>query len=240
MALSTKITPTRAYRFVLEQLEEAIVSGKLKPGEKLPPERKLTESFGTSRRTLREAFRVLEQKGLIEIRMGSKGGAFVIDHMGERLSETLTLMIRRESVSHKDLAQFRAATEGTVTALAATQATPQDLKAIETGIEAIHGLVDQNPLDQHLFVEKELGLHQLLARACGNPIYLPIVRTVHTVLLHPVFLQDPIDAHYVRSALDDWRRLLDALQRKDAAGARKIMELHVKHFDEIDPRSTGK
>ena len=67
-----KINHKRAFQLVEEQLEEAILSGRIKPGDKLPPERDLVEDLATSRRSLREAMRVLEQKGLIEIKLGVK------------------------------------------------------------------------------------------------------------------------------------------------------------------------
>ncbi|MBW2633924.1 MAG: FadR family transcriptional regulator [Deltaproteobacteria bacterium] len=96
MELFKPIAPVRAYQVVINQLEETILSGRLTPGDKLPPERELIESLGTSRRTLREAFRVLEQKGLLEIKIGSKGGTFVADRIQERLSETLGMLMRTE------------------------------------------------------------------------------------------------------------------------------------------------
>ncbi|MCP4460121.1 MAG: FadR family transcriptional regulator, partial [Cytophagales bacterium] len=102
MSLFRQIAPVRAYQEVINQLEEVILSGKLNPGDKLPPERELIEDLGTSRRTLREAFRVLEQKGLIEIKIGSKGGTFVPDRIGERLGESLSLLIRKRSVTQSE------------------------------------------------------------------------------------------------------------------------------------------
>ena len=68
-----KARKNRIYQDVVDQIEEAILDGKLKVGDILPPERALMERFETSRGTLREALRVLEQKGLIEIRLGKNG-----------------------------------------------------------------------------------------------------------------------------------------------------------------------
>ena len=68
--LFQKVKQKRVYHEVADQIEEAIVSGLLKPGEKLPAERALVGQFDISRRTLREALRILEQKGLIEVKIG--------------------------------------------------------------------------------------------------------------------------------------------------------------------------
>jgi len=66
--------PNQAYHLVAAQIEEATVSERLKPGDKFPPERELMKQLGISRRTVREAFRILEQRGLMEVKIGTKGG----------------------------------------------------------------------------------------------------------------------------------------------------------------------
>jgi GntR family transcriptional regulator, transcriptional repressor for pyruvate dehydrogenase complex len=69
-----RIRTNQTYHLVAAQIEEAILSERLKPGDKLPPERELMKQLGVSRRTVLEAFRILEQKGLMEVKMGTKGG----------------------------------------------------------------------------------------------------------------------------------------------------------------------
>lgn len=71
----TRMKPRKSYEYVVEQIESAICDGALAPGERLPSEMKLKEMFDTSRGTVREALRVLEQKGLVTVRTGVKGGA---------------------------------------------------------------------------------------------------------------------------------------------------------------------
>ncbi len=232
-----KIEPVRAYQAVIGQLEGAIVSGRFNPGEKLPAERELIDAFGTSRRTLREAFRVLEQKGLIEIKIGSKGGTFVADRVGEKLTDTLSLFIRRESISQAEITEFRAAAEGAVAALAAKRATTEDHKSLERYLSEIKVLVEIGPLDIPRFVELEMALHQHMAQICGNALYVLIVNMVNDLILRPAFLGDRIDRVYVRQALVDWQAVLGALQRRTPQKARQIMEKHV--FDFADPRKSG-
>src|SRR5262245_48296712 len=116
----------RAYQDVVDQIQEAIIDGSLKPGSQLPAERDLKEQFGVSRGTLREALRVLEQKGLIEIRTGVAGGSVIREVNSETLSENIGLLIRNCSVSLRDLAEFREGMEGGVAALAAQRITDQE------------------------------------------------------------------------------------------------------------------
>ena len=231
MELFRPITPVRAYQVVINQLEDTILSGKLQPGDKLPPERELIESLGTSRRTLREAFRVLEQKGLLEIKIGSKGGTFVADRIQERLGETLCMLMRTENVTQLELAEFRSDTESRVSALAAERASAKEISALEEKVEAVAALLDDSPLDRQRFIDLEVGLHQNLARICGNAVYAPILKTINKILLYPMWEKDPIDRDYVETAVYDWRRLLEAFRKRDPGEAGTIMRGHVSHFD---------
>jgi len=124
---------------VVEQIQEAILQGTLKPGDKLPPERKLKEMFGASRGTLREALRILEQKGFVTIRTGVAGGAVVNALTTDQITESLDLLIRYQKVSLRDLAEFRVGVEGMVAGLAVERAKREEiqyLKLLLTGVEA--------------------------------------------------------------------------------------------------------
>ncbi|MCK7504178.1 MAG: GntR family transcriptional regulator [Desulfobacterales bacterium] len=91
--------PTKVFQEVVAQIEEAILAGRIETGQTLPSERELKEMFQISRGTLREALRVLEQKGLIEIRLGVGGGSVVRAVDAGRVSESLGLLIRSQKVS---------------------------------------------------------------------------------------------------------------------------------------------
>ena len=114
-----KARQNRIFQDVVEQIQEAILQGTLNPGDKLPPERELKEMFGASRGTLREALRILEQKGLITIKIGVAGGAVVNALSTDQVSESLDLLIRYQKASLKDLAEFREGVEGLVAGLKA-------------------------------------------------------------------------------------------------------------------------
>ena len=98
---------SRIFQDVVDQIQEAILSGKFQTGDMLPSEREMREIFQVSRGTLREALRVLEQKGLIEIRLGVSGGAMVKAAMAETLTESLGLMLRLRKISLDHLHEFR-------------------------------------------------------------------------------------------------------------------------------------
>ena len=137
--LFIKARQSRIFQDVVEQIQAAILGGGIAPGDKLPPERELVDVFGTSRPTVREALRVLEQKGLIEIRLGVRGGAYVRTPNSELMAENLAMLIRTESVSLAHLAEFRQGIEGLVAGLAALRATANDIEILnELVADSIH------------------------------------------------------------------------------------------------------
>ncbi|MBW1890645.1 MAG: FadR family transcriptional regulator, partial [Deltaproteobacteria bacterium] len=121
----------RIFQDIVGQIQEAILEGRLQTGDTLPSERDLKEMFNTSRGTLREALRVLEQKGLIEIKLGVGGGSVVKAVGVDKISESLALLIRTQRVSLNHLAEFREAVEGIIAAQAAERATPADIKQLK-------------------------------------------------------------------------------------------------------------
>ena len=112
---------------VVKQVQEAIFAGLLEPGDRLPPERELAEQFGLSRMSVRLALHTLESTGLVEIRVGSSGGAFIREPNFDPLRETLASMLRSKKASILDLAEARKIVETATAELAAQRATDDDL-----------------------------------------------------------------------------------------------------------------
>ncbi len=126
-----KTKTNRIFEDLVEQIEKAILEGRLKAGDKLPPQRELVETFQTSRASLREALRVLEQKGLIDIKLGVAGGATVRSPDTDQVSESLALLIRHKKVSLDEIAEFREGVEGIVAALATERAKKRDIERLK-------------------------------------------------------------------------------------------------------------
>jgi GntR family transcriptional regulator, transcriptional repressor for pyruvate dehydrogenase complex len=110
----TGIARPRIYEAVADQIRQAIFNGLLNPGHKLPPEREMAEHFQTSRVTLKEALRALEKEGLIMIRRGGGGGAFVADFdnalnaLADLLKHRCKTRVRQEREPDRDAFNFRA------------------------------------------------------------------------------------------------------------------------------------
>jgi len=99
------ITPVRLYESVTEQIINLIKNNELKPGDKLPPERELAEKLSISRGSLREAFRVLESRGLIKSKPG--GGRFIREINNEDLIDTENVVLNLEKSSILELIEAR-------------------------------------------------------------------------------------------------------------------------------------
>lgn len=222
---------TRIFQDVVEQIQETILAGKLKPGETLPSERDLKTMLQVSRGTLREALRVLEQKGLIEIKLGVGGGAVVQDISYDQINESLALLIRYQKVSLRHLTEFRVGVEGRVSALAAKRASPADIIHLKSLLEQARQFAEQGSEFQRGFVEVDKQIHLSLAEITGNPVYISLHHTVH----------DNIDQYYetflvmkkreMEENLTDLGNIIDAVERNQADEARLLAEAHVLRFN---------
>ncbi len=224
---------SRVFQDIIHQIQEAILEGKLKAGDKLPAERKLKELFQTSRGTLREALRVLEQKGLITIKTGTSGGAIIKNITTHSVSESLDLLIRSQKVSLSDLAQFRRDVEGTVTGLAAKYITNEGLDSLNEIISKVKKYMDAGISDWDKFINADNKFHMELARIAGNPIYESVLRTVHENIsrYYNIFLKK--DATLIKHNYQDMCDILEAVANKDSAKAKSLARQHVKQFSKF-------
>lgn len=227
----------RIFQDVVGQIQEAILHRELKPGDMLPSERELKETFETSRGTLREALRVLEQKGLIEIRVGAGGGAVVVDAPATPLSESLDLLIRLQKISLDHLAEFREGVEGTVAALAAERATPADLEQLEDLLREARKQVEGGPAQWDAFVKADKQTHQALAQIAGNPLYILIHQMVHENIHRYYDRLLSVDADRMAQNYRDLSDIVAAVRSGDADGARAAAQRHVRRFGDYMRRS---
>jgi len=173
----------RAGEDVALQIEAAILSNKITPGERLPSERELQHQFETGRGVIREAIRALKQKGLIEIRKGSKGGAYVKQIEVANVSESLALFLKQHQIDPNHIAEFRESIDNTITTLAIARAdakTKQDLvdKATEFNNIIAQENTAEAPLDMVRIGELDRELNIMLAQMSGNPVFEWIMRAL--------------------------------------------------------------
>lgn len=222
----TTIDRTQRSQLVREQLEAAIVAGDLAPGERLPPERELTETFGVSRVSVREALRALEALGYITISPGV--GCFVApDHSGNHLlgAFTQTLAKRRHDLS--EMFDVRAALDALAAERAAHVATREGVKRIRQAQrdfdEVVRGKGVQ-PLDR--LVELDARFHETIAEVGGNTLLAELVRDLNEHFVEARRLTLAPEGR-PRQSSDEHRAIAEAIGAHDAEQARLAMGRHV-------------
>jgi DNA-binding FadR family transcriptional regulator len=225
-----KVKQNRIFQDVVEQIQNAILDGRLKKGEKLPPERELKEMFHVSRGTLRESLRVLEQKGLIEIRIGVGGGAFVRQASALPLQESLGILLRSQTFTPKQLGEFRSGMEANIASLAALRCTPKNGDRLKQLLEdAKNALEPMVSWDR--FLETDEAIHQELANIAGNPVYLSVQQTIHTNI-HPYYDRYlPRDESLLRENYQDLCEIVDAVLHGRQDRAAELIRDHVVRFE---------
>jgi len=157
----TSVRAPRVYEHIVEQVERAIFAGRLRSGDRLPPERELVHQFRASRVAVREALRTLEHRGLIEVRHGARGGHFVRHVDAGLLRRDFATLFRLARISLTQLSEARLMVEPEIARLAAERATGTDL-------EVLRAAVDGQPAAKDRF-------HRLMAAAARNPVHAVLV-----------------------------------------------------------------
>jgi DNA-binding FadR family transcriptional regulator len=216
------VVVSRASTAIVDQIRAAIVSGRLKRGERLPPERTLAEQFGVSRVTVRDALRGLEAMGLLEVRVGARGGAFVTVPTGSLVGQTMSDMMLMSALTPSDIVEARLVVElGTVT-LACARASDDDLARLRALCERGRVELQRKTYTRELSWE----FHSLLAEAAHNPAIDGLTHSFRSTLsMHPIRAREGAKAHAV--TVDEHVRILEALERRDAAEARREIAAHL-------------
>ncbi len=224
-----KAKQSRVFQDVVEQIQDAIISGQLEPGTKLPAERDLKDMFNTSRGTLREALRVLEQKGLIEIKLGVSGGAIVKRIDAEPIVQSLALLIRSGEVSLKHLSEFRINIESSLVELAAEHATQKDIAELERLFKKAHDCYESK--DWQNFLKTDEKMHTYLGIMSQNPVFQFVQKTIHDNIhqYYDDFL--PMNEERTLENLTDFKKIIDAIKNGDKDTAAGIIRDHVKRFN---------
>jgi len=223
---------TKVFQNVVTQIEEAILDGRLKTGDTLPSERQLKEMFSISRGTLREALRVLEQKGLIEIKLGVGGGSVVRDVNADQISESLGLLIRSQNVSLNHLAEFREDVEGIVAARAAARRRKKDIAGLKALLAKAFKCIDGGTLQRDAFIEIDKQIHMKLAQVAQNPIYLSVLHSIHNNIhrYYDRFLS--MEERELQENYQDLCDLVQAVENGQSDQARRLARSHVHRFNQ--------
>ncbi|MEO8655830.1 MAG: FCD domain-containing protein [Ramlibacter sp.] len=224
-ALFRPIRPARAFDEIAAQIRAELAEGRLQVGSRLPSERALSEQFGVSRNTLREALRSLEHAGLIRLQKGAHGGAFISERSGDAIISGLMDMYHLGAIRPAQLTEARIWLEEIIVREACRRATEQDFEALEANVRAAEEATRAG--DFALRAEKHLEFHRMLARMTGNPIMVIVMNGVLDVLAHFISQIGQQENPYT---VPSRRRLMKHLRERDADRAVAEMTQHLKRL----------
>ena len=224
------VQPEKISTSVTHQIELLILRGILRPGERLPSERELSERMGISRPSLREAIAELQQKGLLTSKAGA--GIYVADVLGGAFSPALTRLFADHDEAVLDYIGFRRDMEGLAAERAARLASDTDLRVIQAIFDKM--LVAHNkrdPADEALL---DADFHLSIIEASHNVIMLHMMRSMYDLLRQGVFYNRQLmfRQRSIRdNLLEQHRAINEAIQARDPAASRRAVEDHLNFVE---------
>lgn len=222
----------RTFELVIRQLREQLESGRLKPGEKLPAEPDLAAQFGVSRTALREALKVLELSGYLEIRRGYGGGTFVTEPTAEEFKLIAPSAIPVPTVTQRQLSQVRLAIEPSAARIAA-QADLRDVRPLEDTVREME-IFDDRPAR---VLEANANFHVSVAKVSGNPVFVTLLQELRPAVYRDLNLlvRDP---GWRETCRREHEQIITEIKNGNNAGAERAMRRHLEN--ELTPRDLGK
>lgn len=215
----------KVYQVIFNKIKESIVAGELLPGEKIPSERELATRYNVSRTSIREALRVLEVSGIVEIKHGD--GTFIKPSNVKKVIDDLSdVIIRSEDFLIYEMLETRLMLESECAYLAALRATSNDIEKIKKSIENMQ-IAGKDPARGVL---ADLQFHHCVAEAAHNSILLGLVhalgihmkQTIQATRSHR-FAKDGL----YEETLNEHKELFLAISQRDADRAKQLMITHI-------------
>jgi len=221
----TPIKSNKIYEQIAEQIEQLILSGELRSGDRLPTERELAEQFGASRTAVREAMKMLEQKGLVDMRPGR--GMRVIDGTSAAMRDSLGLMMRIGQTGSVNLVEVREILEPEIAALAAARAGAEQIAAMREAVR----IMDESLDDATAFITADNDFHRALASGSKNALILALVDSIVDLLSEQRKQIFSVEGGPQRGN-HHHKLILDAVMCHEEKAARNAMRAHLKQVRE--------
>ena len=221
--LLSRVSVGRISEVIVDQIRVLIRKGQLAAGDRLPSERELCERFGVSRVTVREALRVLEANGLVEIRVGARGGAFVTAPSSRLVGAGIADLISLATMSAVEVTEARMVFELGIVALVCERATDEDIAALQAICDRSTAALEggEYPL------ELSARWHIRFALATHNRAVAMLVESLHDPLLHSLELAREAAPLHGRQGVEEHRGLIAAIADRDVETATTLMRTHL-------------
>ncbi len=229
------VRTSRLFEQIVQQIEESVLNGSLKPGDQLPAERDLAQRLGVSRTAVREAVKTLREKGLVEAYSGR--GTFITDGTTHAARQSFDLMVKigqQEGSPH--LAELRLILEPGIAALATLRVKDDDVAAMREAV----AVMDRSQKDPEAYIEADLDFHLALAEAAANPLILSLIDSIVGLLREQRIRIFNVEGGPQRGQFHH-KRILEAMERHDPEAARSAMAAHLEQVrQDSQASSTGK
>lgn len=220
----------KASQQIVSQIRALIFEGKLARGDKLPPESALLEQFHVSKQTLKEGLRALEYMGLLDIRKGVTGGAFVVEVDTEVIREVLANFLYFKNLTIRNLSEVRKIVEPYAASMAAQNISEEDLRALRDLIESSRQQ-QSGDLYSSEMAKTDLEFHRVIANSTRNPILVLMVDFVETVMADLKKIVKP-GVPFSAAVLKAHEKIYDAISKRDSQRAASEMREHVLEVEE--------
>jgi len=223
-SLFTAVSLGRASQAIVEQIRTLLHDGRLTPGDRLPSERELCQQFGVSRVTVREALRILETGGLITIKVGARGGAFVTSPTSDQVGAGLADLMSLSPLTSAEVTEARLVFELGIVPLVVERATEADLNSL------------RQMTDEHLkalkagkyTMDMSADFHTAVAACTHNSAIEMLVQSFHGPLLMSLLEAKTVAPLMGRTGVVEHVAFIDAIAAKDTDKAQEIMRTHLE------------
>jgi GntR family transcriptional regulator, transcriptional repressor for pyruvate dehydrogenase complex len=211
---------------------QAIATGQLSPGDRLPSELEQARGFQVSRAAVREALRSLVEMGLVTTVQGRGGGSFVnsvdADPVARNLGEAMDVLLHLDAINIAELLEARRALEGVCARLAAQRRSAAHLRAIAQVLEA----AGDPELSTVAWLELDVRFHREVASAAENRVLMVPLSALHAIVqprlneaIRPLIVRADIDAEH--------GAILAAIRERDVAAASAAVERHIDTLEAL-------
>jgi GntR family transcriptional repressor for pyruvate dehydrogenase complex len=219
---------TRISDEIVSQIKYLISEGKLRPGDRLPPERELIKQFGVSRPSLREALNSLVAMGFLEVKQAKR--TYVKSVTSGMMQDTLSLLIRADAQKIFDLLEVRKAMEAWGAFLAAQRASEEDLRRLEIIVENMRAAAEEG----RSWEKQDTDFHLAMAQATHNTIQIHMMSTVYDLLMSymsAIFTEIFTDRDKARRLFQQHLQIFNAIKSRSPEKARERI---LKHLDYVE------
>lgn len=217
------VKPKKISESIIDQIREEIVSGRLKPGDKLPTERELAEQIGVSRPPVREAIKQLIYGGFLESSQGS--GTYVKSVTGNIFTDPLKEQIKTSKRAFNELAVLRGNMEKWAVAEACKNGTPEQLEKLSVIVEQM-----KNPDNLTDFINLDLEFHRIIAEMTQNTIYLHLISSISNLLI-PLYQADGFSTDLDMEEFTAVHiNIFEAIKGHDRDSSESAMQAHVDYL----------